>query len=139
MRIVLSLMCWVVCAGLAIAQEAENPGLGVELNTLADAADGCQLTFVATTSYENGVDKAVFETVLFAKDGAVNRLTLFDFGAIPAGRPRVRQFVIPELACADLGQILINGVNTCEAPGMEATACAAGLKVTSRINVALIG
>lgn len=125
-------------ACMAQAQD-QTPGLSIELNTVAEANGGCQLTFVAKAGFENGVEKAVFETVLFDKEGAVNRLTLFDFDAIPAGRPRVRQFVIPELACTDLGQILINGVNTCEAPGMESAACAAGLSVSSRIGVELIG
>lgn len=66
-------------------------------------------------------------------------LTLFDFGALPAGRPRVRQFVVPGQECAALGSVLINGVVTCTAPGLEATACETGLSVSSRTNVDLIG
>ena len=132
-------LCLFGLAGSVGAQEAARPGLSVELNTMAEAGGGCQLTFVAASAYENGVEKAVFETVLFDKAGAVNRLTLFDFGAIPPGRPRVRQFVIPDLACAELGQILINGVNTCQAVGMDDAQCGAGLRVTSRVDVALIG
>ncbi|MEM6387094.1 MAG: hypothetical protein AAF718_12750 [Pseudomonadota bacterium] len=137
MRTVVLVAMLLGAASMAQAQN-QTPGLSIELNTVAEANGGCQLTFVANTGFENGVEKAVFETVLFDKTGAVNCLTLFDFDAIPAGRPRVRQFVLPELACADLGQILINGVNTCEAPGIESDACAAGLSVSSRINVELI-
>jgi hypothetical protein len=38
------------------------------------------------------------ETVLIDATGRVDRLTLFDFGALPDGVPRVRQFDIPGLA-----------------------------------------
>ncbi|MEM6825811.1 MAG: hypothetical protein AAF566_11935 [Pseudomonadota bacterium] len=139
------LKAWVVvlCVGLPPAALAQDGGSGtslsVELNTVTEANGGCQLTFVAESGYESGVDQAVFETVLFDVQGAVNRLTLFDFGSIPTGRPRVRQFVIPDLACAQLGQILINDVPTCKAPGLDDATCAAGLTVTSRIDVDLIG
>lgn len=139
MRYLRNALFWLLFPIASLAQDGLVEGLSVELNTVAEASGGCQLTFVANTGFAEGVEKAVFETVLFDKAGAVNRLTLFDFGAIPAGRPRVRQFVIPDLACSNLGQILINGVNTCEAPGMKAAACAAGLSVTSRIEVELIG
>lgn len=123
----------------AFAQEAAKPDLTVELNTMADANGGCQLTFVAKTGFSKGINQIILETVLFDKAGTVNRLTLFDFGAIPADRPRVRQFIVPELTCGNLSQILINGINTCEVPGKNADACASGMSVTSRTDVELIG
>lgn len=138
MRLHLSAAVLLGLASSLSAQEATT-GLSVELNKVSEANGGCQLTFVASTAHAGGIDQVVFETVLFDTAGSVNRLTLFDFGEIPAGRPRVRQFVIPELKCADLGQILINGVNTCDASGKDTADCAAGLSVTSRIEVELIG
>ncbi|MEO0829975.1 MAG: hypothetical protein AAFY03_05890 [Pseudomonadota bacterium] len=81
----------------------------------------------------------MFETVLFGTDGAVTLLTLFDFGSLPPARPRVRQFVIPGQECSALGRILINGVTTCSVPGQDDGACAAGLTVSSRTDVELIG
>ena len=121
-----------------MADEA-SPGISIELNTLVDTNGACQATFVMTNRHAADIEQAVFETVLFNTAGTVNRLTLFDFGTLPAGRPRVRQFLIPDLACADLGQVLINGVNTCVAPGLDPMACATGLSVTSRVSVELIG
>ena len=60
-----------------------------------------------------------------------------DFGALPPGKPRLRQFVVPDLQCEALGQILVNGASTCEAeaPG----ACMDGLTVTSRTGVEMLG
>ena len=121
-----------------LAEKAQSE-LSIELNKVEESNGGCQLTFLAASSHANGIAQLVFETVLFDNEGGVNRLTLFDFGAIPAGVPRVRQFVIPALACSDLAQILINGVSTCQAPGLDEAACSKGMNVTSRIEVELIG
>ncbi|MCV6592856.1 MAG: hypothetical protein OIF48_07900 [Silicimonas sp.] len=135
---IFAMILGMLAAAPALADDKPG-GLSIELNTITAASGACQLTFVAETSHPDGVEKVLFETVLFDKTGAVDRLTLFDFGKLPAGRPRVRQFLIPDLACADLGRILINGINECQAPGLETDACAAGLRATSRVDVELLG
>lgn len=136
----LMLMCIGLMATEAKAQEQSSTAtISVELNTVRQVESGCQLTFLTSSGYEQGVEKVVFETVLFGTDGAVTLLTLFDFGSLPAGRPRVRQFVIPGQECSALGRILINGVTTCSVPRLDESACAAGLTVASRTDVELIG
>lgn len=139
MRVAWTTIALIALAGGAQAEGETSPGLTVELNTLAEADGGCQVTFVMTNRHQSPIEKAVFETVLFNKAGTVDRLTLFDFGALPSGRPRVRQFVIPDLECSDLGQILINGANTCDAPDLAPGACMQGLSVHSRATVELTG
>ncbi len=116
-----------------------SAGISVELNTVGQVEAGCQLTFLTSSGYEQGIEQVVFETVLIDTDGAVTLLTLFDFGALPPARPRVRQFVIPGQECSALGRILINGVTTCSVPGKDDGVCAAGLTVSSRTDVELIG
>jgi len=129
-----------LCLALAVtmpqalaAQEPSTPatpvatppaaGLAIELNTAANHDGGCLLSFVAQNGTGQDIDRAVFETVLFTAEGQVDRLSLFDFGALPDGRPRVRQFVVPQAACDGLGQVLFNGAQTCEQPA-TATATA---------------
>lgn len=123
-------------AGAANAQES---GLSIELNTHDQVENGCQLTFVASTDIAGGIEKVVFETVLFNKEGSVDLLTLFDFGTIPADRPRVRQFILPNTQCDQIGQILINGIQTCTVAGQDPAICSDGLKVTSRTDVEVQG
>ncbi|MDX8350497.1 hypothetical protein SLH49_21110 [Cognatiyoonia sp. IB215446] len=139
MRAVLTALALFHVASFANAQETGGASIMIELNTLQPAEGGCQLTFVTSTTHTRDIEKLVFETVLFTTEGAVERLTLFDFGAIPAHAPRVRQFVLPQLECADLGQLLFNGVNVCEVNGTEETSCATGLALTSRTDVELLG
>jgi hypothetical protein len=122
----------------ALAQEAETPSLSIELNAQASSATGCLLTFMASNGHAEEIESAVFETVLFDKDGQVDRLTLFDFGSLPAGRPRVRQFQVEGLSCDALGQVLINGANSCKAGGADSALCGT-LELNSRTDVELIG
>ena len=124
----------------AVADEADLTGkVAIELNTVSEGENSCTLTFMVTNGHSVDIDKLVFETVLFDAAGAVDRLTLFDFGALPVGRPRVRQFAVPNLACSGLGRVLFNGVHTCEATGLEARTCADGLVPTSRGEIELLG
>ncbi|MEM6618243.1 MAG: hypothetical protein AAF761_03820 [Pseudomonadota bacterium] len=125
-----------VTAAPAFAEE-EPAGVSLELNKLADAASGCTLTFLVSNGQAADIDQAVWEAVLFDRGGQVDRLTLFDFGELPAGRPRVRQFVVPDLTCGNLGQVLLNGVHACTAP--EGTACDTGLTLKSRTDADLNG
>lgn len=121
------------------AEETSQSGLSIELNAVTDAEGGCRISFLVENSYPAHITQAVYETVLFNTEGRVDRLTLFDFQELPAGRPRVREFVIPDIICNDLGRILINGVETCTGDGVPETACIDPLVLRSRTDVELVG
>lgn len=127
--------------GLAgpLAAQDSAPALTLELNAQEQVETGCKLSFLARNGHATAIDKVVYETVLFDTTGQVERLTLFDFGTLPAGKPRLRQFVVPGLQCDGLGQILINGASTCEAGELGASACIEGLGLTSRTDVEMMG
>jgi len=124
----------------ATAQEADISGkLLVELNAAETMEASCKLTFLMTNGLDLAIDKVVYEAVLFDTGGKVDRLTLFDFGSLPPARPRVRQFVVPDVTCEALGRVLFNGVNSCEGAGVEASLCETGLLATSRTDIEVSG
>lgn len=130
------------CAALSLvqpapAQETGARGISIELNAARDVESGCTLSFLVTNGRDADVASAVYETVLFDTEGRVDRLTLFDFGALPAGRPRVRQFTLPETPCAGIERLLVNGASTCEAA--EEGACMADLTLSSRTGIEVVG
>lgn len=125
--------------GGAAKAEDRKQAVSIELNAVKPGDGGCTLTFLAVNGHAGEIGKAVYETVLFDTSGQVDRLTLFDFGTLPAGRPRVRQFTVPGIACDGLGQILINGAHTCEAPELDGNACETGLILDSRTEIEVIG
>ncbi|MGK7754231.1 MULTISPECIES: hypothetical protein [unclassified Roseovarius] len=124
----------------ALAQEEElGEAVLIELNATKANESSCTLTFLVINGYPSQIDKAVYETVLFDSSGQVDRLTLFDFGTLPPGRPRVRQFSVPGMACDGLGQVLINGAHTCEAAELPDNACETGLKLETRTDIEVTG
>ena len=122
------------------AKTAPAPaGLQVELNAAETTDANCKLTFLITNTLDTPLEKAVYETVLFDQNGTVDRLTLFDFGTLPVGRPRVRQFVVPQTTCENLGRILFNGAQTCAGEGVDAGTCESDLGLTSRTEIEVLG
>ncbi|MBF9036697.1 hypothetical protein HKCCE2091_20880 [Rhodobacterales bacterium HKCCE2091] len=135
-----SLAALLLSAGTLAAQEDAPDGtLSIELNTVIEAEGACRLTIMARNGLGADISALVLETVLLTREGIVERLTLFDFQAVPGGRPRVRQFDVAGLACADLGQVLVNGVETCAGDGIAAEGCEAGLTLSTRTDVEVTG
>ncbi len=129
----------VPCAALAQSDQSASSNLHLELNNLEDIDGVCRLTFVARNETGTAIDRAVFETVIFNVSGSVTNLSLFDFRDLPADGTRVRQFDLPETACNDIGQTLINGANSCVVEGVENTVCKESLSLSSRLSVELLG
>jgi hypothetical protein len=77
--------------------------------------------------------------VIFDTSGSVVSLSLFDFRDLPADRPRVREFELPEMACATVGQVLINGASSCVIDGAASGVCDQALSLSSRTSVELVG
>lgn len=133
----LSLTASLLLPVAALAQDAGD--LSIELNAADTVGESCRLTFVLSNGLEKNIDKLVAETVLFSDKGGVLLLTLFDFATLPAGRPRVRQFQVPETSCDRLGQVLINGVDTCTIDSTQSGVCQAALTLSSRVKIGLGG
>lgn len=117
-----------------LAQESQGSNVMIELNALEPVENACRITFLVQNGHDTEIDKAVYEAVLFDTQGRVDRLTLFDFGTMPPARPRVRQFVVPGLACTALGRLLINGAETCTGDGLPDDACTLNLDLRSRVE-----
>jgi hypothetical protein len=109
--------------------------LALELNAAAPAEAGCSLTFVADNTLPVDLDALVLETVLFDKNDQVSLITMLDFGTLPTGRSRVRQFALPNSQCDTIKMVLFNGVQTCEGTEVSPNACEAALTVSSRVDI----
>jgi len=127
--------------GLAAGEEtkSEAPELSLELNAADLVGETCRLTFLLHNNLEVDVEQFTVETVFFSDKGQVVLLTLFDFGALPIGRPRVRQFQIPNVSCSGLSMVLVNGTDTCAGEGLSPAICERSMSVSSRTDIALEG
>ena len=121
-------------------QEDAEPQLGLALNTVsATEVGGCRLTFVIRNGLGADIESLVAEAVLFDGAGQVATLTLFDFGALPAGRPRARQFDLAGQSCDGLDEVLFNGIGTCEGEGLAPETCLEGLRLSTRTDIEVTG
>lgn len=124
----------------ALAEDTDiGKALSIELNAVETRDDSCLLSFMVINGHDAPIERAVYETVLFDASGQVAQLTLFDFGRLPPARPRIRQFMVAGLTCDRIGSALINGVSTCAAPDLDATACEADLTLSSRTDIEVLG
>ena len=128
-------LCVAVALPSASTAEDAAPTLSLELNRIDPLDGACRLTFMAENGLSADLQGLALETVLIDTEGLVERLTVFEFGALPAGIPRVRQFDLPGLSCEALGQVLINGVAECGGT----VDCAAALKLDTRTEVEVVG
>ncbi len=136
-----AMLAYLLTASLALSQETDlsTPTLRVELNAAETANGACRLSFLIRNEHAADISSAIYETVLFDAAGAVHQLTLFDFGALPSRRPRVRQFEVQGVACDGLGSILINGITRCEAGELGSEICAGTLVLNSRTEIEMLG
>ncbi|MCX2721414.1 hypothetical protein [Roseibium salinum] len=122
--------------GSGSPQAAEpEPAVNLQLNRTAASDNGCTLTFVAANRTAEALSKAAFEFVLFDKDGLVDRMTVFDFGSLPAEKTVVRQFALGGINCEALGSILVNGAAGCGGESRQEALCSAALKTESRAEI----
>lgn len=117
------------------AHAADGKGVTLELNKAVATNGGCLLTFVASNATGAALPSAGFEFVLFDKNGLVDRMTVFDFGALPEEKTVVRQFQIPGGACEGIGSILVNGASGCGGATAASPLCAAPLSTVSRTPI----
>ncbi|MTI45532.1 hypothetical protein JM93_01070 [Roseibium hamelinense] len=116
---------------------AESNGLSIELNKIEQTSKGCRLSFLAVNGTGTDLPKSPYELVFFDREGVIESLTAFDFGALSAGKTVVRQFQVPGLECAGTGRILVNGPSGCTGETKPAH-CSAVLKLSSRATVPLV-
>lgn len=111
----------------------------MELNALQQIEESCRIVFLAENRLGADLEALAYETVLIGTDGVVDRLTLFDFQALPEGRKRVRQFDLDNAKCGAIGSVLINGAASCSGSGLSGDECIDRLRVTSKTAVELAG
>ena len=119
--------------------ELLEQNFSLQLNSVQTIENSCRLTFVVDNQTEKDISELVFETVLFSQQGEVIFFTLFDFGEVPYGIPRVRQFDVPSYSCEDVNQVLINGIDKCVFINSGVEECRLKLETSSRNEIGFLG
>lgn len=129
-------------AGLAVLGaaaadvRAQEPRITLELNGIQAADAACRVSFLAQNLTGEEIKAAVFEVAVIDGKGLVSALIRLDFGRLPDGKSRVRQFDLAGQSCDAIGRVLLNDVAECTGDGLSAQVCLDALAVSSRTGVA---
>ncbi|KAA5607675.1 hypothetical protein F1188_00740 [Roseospira marina] len=115
---------------------AESGRVRAELNKVEDIDGACRSFFlfrnhtpVTLTGFEMSL--AILDT-----DGVIDRLLTIDAAPLPAGRTTLKLFDIPDVACADIGKIILHDMGACQGDDGTTRDCFALLDVSSRASIA---
>lgn len=117
----------------AEAAAAPEGAIMVELNKLVSTDNACQIYFVVDNRGPEPLKELQVDAYLFSKEGVILRGVALPFTDLRSGRTSVSAFDLPDLACDDVGRVLVNKVLVCtDGEGAPVEGCGDRLTVTSR-------
>ncbi|PVB62393.1 hypothetical protein [Labrenzia sp. 011] len=123
-------------ASAAGAQSAES--ISIQLNGAETVGDACRLTFVIRNELPKPVKALGLDLVMFDRSGGVAGYAAVDFGDLPAGKTRVRQYDVARGECSGMSRVLLNEVRACEIDGEPAGDCLPKLQLSTRSEIDFI-
>ncbi|WP_425450047.1 Tat pathway signal sequence domain protein [Virgifigura deserti] len=127
-------MCWPAVA----QEEVAEAKVRVELNKLEEMGGACCAYLLFENATESAFDALKLDLVMFDPDGVIAKRLAVEGAPLPAGKTSVKLFDIQGLACAEIGQILLNDLIACQDSQGARTDCAGLLAPSSRAAVPFI-
>jgi hypothetical protein len=122
---------------------AETPVAGgklaVELNKFEEiAGGGCRAYFLFRNDTGASFEGFQMSLAIFNKDGVIDRLLSVDAAPLPVARTTLKLFEVPQIACADIGQVLLHDIPVCKPQNAEPTDCFPLIDLKSRTTAPLV-
>ena len=111
-----------------LAQE----GLRIELNKIEPVEGACRAYMIFENHSGEAYDSLKLDLVMFDSDGVINKRLAVEGAPLPVGKTSVKLFDIKDVACEQLGRILLNDVLSCRGPAGERNDCLAEIQTASR-------
>ena len=129
-----------LCGGVAVAETTVPGGkLTVELNKFEDiAGGGCRTYFLFKNDTGASFEGFQMSLAIFDKDGVIDRLLSVDAAPLPVARTTLKLFEIPQIACANVSQILLHDVPVCKPQNAENTDCYPLMDLSSKTPAPLV-
>lgn len=117
---------------------AESGGLEIELNKLEPVAEGCRAYLVFSNHTPSAFTELKLDLVMFDTGGVIAKRMALNAAPLPADKTTVKLFDVADLACEDLGRVLLNEVIACGDDGGPRSDCAALVAPSSRAAAAFV-
>jgi len=102
---------WAIVPNTALAEGTDS--LTIQLNKLETEGDTCRAYIVLENRSDLSFEALRLDLVMFDVDGVIARRLAVDAAPLAAGRTSVRVFGISNLACDNIGRVLLNDVLNC--------------------------
>lgn len=112
---------WAIVPSSALAEDTDS--LTIQLNKLETEGDTCRAYIVLENRSDLSFEALRLDLVMFDVDGVIARRLAVDAAPLASGRTSVRVFGISNLACDNIGRVLLNDVLTCADATGERTDC----------------
>lgn len=119
----------------ACTADAEESSLEVELNKLEPQNGGCRVYLVFDNGTASAFDSLKLDLVVFGTDGVISRRLAIESAPLAADKTTVKLFDLAEVACPDIGRILLNDVLECRDADGDRGDCLDRLYLGSRAGV----
>ena len=117
---------------------AEVGKLGIEVNKFEEMpGGGCRAYFLFQNATPTSFEGFEMSLAIFDKAGVIDRLLTIDAAPLPVARTVLKLFEVPQIACADIGQILLHDVPVCKPQNAETVDCYPLITLTSRTSAPL--
>lgn len=118
---------------------AQDGKLGIEVNKFEEIeGGGCRAYFLFQNNTATSFEGFEMSLAIFDKAGTIDRLLSIDAAPLPVARTTLKLFEIPQIACANIGQILLHDVPVCKPQNAENTDCYPLITLNSRTTAALV-
>jgi hypothetical protein len=113
--------------------------LRIEVNKFEEMeGGGCRAFFLFQNGTPNSLEGFEMSLAIFNKKGVIDRLLSIDAAPLPVARTTLKLFEIPQIACADIGQILLHDIPVCKAQNADAMDCYPIIDLASKTTAPLV-
>ena len=131
----------IAAAVLSVSQPvwADTGKLSIEVNKFEEIeGGGCRAFFLFQNGTATSFEGFEMSLAIFDKAGVIDRLLSIDAAPLPVARTTLKLFEIPQIACANIGQILLHDVPVCKPQNAENTDCYPLITLNSRTSAPLV-
>ncbi|WP_294221662.1 hypothetical protein [uncultured Shimia sp.] len=120
------------------AQEHTTGQLSVELNKLEAGETTCQAFFLFRNDTGMSFEALELSFAILDTGGIINQLLTVDAAPIPVARTTLKLFEFPDIACPQIGELLLHDIPACTPQNAEPRDCYPLVTLSSRAAVPLI-
>jgi len=115
------------------AAPATGGKLTIEINKFEEIeGGGCRAFFLFRNDSGKAFEGFEMSLAIFNKDGVIDRLLSIDAAPLPVARTTLKLFEIPQIACANISEVLLHDVPVCKPQNEDNTDCYPMLALKSR-------